>query len=44
MEVESGGDKQIYESIGHPVEVYSDTFQKEQETMRGSISLCLIMT
>lgn len=41
MEVESGGEKQIYECIGHPVGVYSDIFQKEQETVRGSVSLCL---
>lgn len=43
MEVEYGGDKQIYEYIGHPVEIYSDIFQKEQKTMKESFHLCLIM-
>lgn len=44
MEVESGGEKQNYECIGHPMGVYSDVFQKEQEIVRGSVSLCLITT
>lgn len=44
MEVDLGKDKQIYEGIGHPVEIYSDILQKKEETMKDCISLCLIMT
>lgn len=43
MEIESGGDKQIYEYIGHPVDIYSEIFQKEQKTMKERICLCLTM-
>lgn len=31
MEVDSGGDKQIYECIGHSVEIYGNAFQKAEE-------------
>ena len=44
MEVDLGKDKQIYEGIGHPVEIYSDILQKKEETMKDCISSCLIMT
>lgn len=42
MEVDSRY-KQTYKCIGNPVEIYSDIFQKEEETMKGSISLHLMM-
>lgn len=35
--------QQTYECIGYRVEIYSDIFQKEEETMKGSISLHLMM-
>lgn len=43
MEVESGGDKQIYECIGQPVEIYGNVFLKAEGTVRESTPLCLIM-
>lgn len=43
MEVDSGEDKQIYDCTGHLLESYSDLFQKEEETMKGHIALCLIL-
>jgi hypothetical protein len=33
MEVESGGNKQIYECLCHSEGIYSDIFNKEQETI-----------
>lgn len=44
MEVESGGDKEIYENIGHSVDIYNDIFQKEEKTMKGSICPRFVMT
>ena len=43
-EVDLGKDKQIYDGIGHSVEIYSDILQKKEETTKDYISLCLIMT
>lgn len=43
MEVESGGDKQVYECIGHPVEIYGNIFLKAEGTVKESTPLCLIM-
>ena len=33
-EVDLGKGKQIYEVIGHPVEIYSDVLQTKEETMK----------
>lgn len=40
--MKSGGDKQISECIGHPVEIYDNIFQKEDGAVKGGVPLCLL--